>query len=73
LPRDWNLETHPGICYIKRRYQHGLLALESAGLHLPNWVNLGSPMTAAGNTLMLEDTNSLTSSPTRFYRVLVSP
>jgi hypothetical protein len=35
------------------------------------WINLGNPVTAAGNTVTVSDTNAITSSPQRFYRLQV--
>jgi hypothetical protein len=39
----------------------------------PNWINLGSAMTASSNTLTLSDTNSVAIAPERFYRLLLVP
>lgn len=38
-----------------------------------NWLNLGTAQVAATNTLSFSDTNPLTGSPSRFYRVLEKP
>ena len=39
----------------------------------PNWLNLGPSMTANNSTLTVSDTNGPSSSPQRFYRVLLIP
>ena len=39
----------------------------------PNWINLGNSLTATGSTLTLLDTNVITSSPSRFYRIVEQP
>ena len=36
-----------------------------------NWINLGNPITASGNTVTVTDTNAITSSPQRYYRLQV--
>jgi len=36
-----------------------------------NWINLGNPITASGNTVTVSDTNAITSSPQRYYRLQV--
>jgi hypothetical protein len=36
----------------------------------PTWINLGSALTAVAGTLTLLDTNPLTASPARFYRIV---
>jgi hypothetical protein len=38
----------------------------------PNWIALGS-VTATNNTLTVMDTNVISSSPSRFYRVVELP
>jgi hypothetical protein len=37
-----------------------------------NWLDLGSSMVAASNTLTVLDTNALVNSPQRFYRIQVA-
>jgi len=39
----------------------------------PNWVNLGGQVTATSNSVTLTDTNPLTVSPARFYRLQMFP
>ena len=39
----------------------------------PNWIDLGNPLTATTNTLTLQDTDAITASPSRFYRVVEQP
>jgi len=36
-----------------------------------NWINLGNPITAAGNSITVSDTNAIVSSPQRYYRLQV--
>jgi len=36
-----------------------------------NWINLGNPITAAGSTITVSDTNAIVSSPQRYYRLQV--
>jgi subtilase family serine protease len=38
-----------------------------------NWINLGAPITATTNTLSISDTNAISSSPSRFYRIVELP
>jgi len=38
-----------------------------------NWINLGKPLYAASNNLTLSDTNAITSSPQRYYRLMLLP
>jgi hypothetical protein len=45
----------------------------TTNLFPPNWINLGSPLTATAYTLNLLDTNALPSTPSGFYRVVVQP
>ena len=59
---SWN--TLPNAGYVVQ-YKTNLLQ--------PNWLSLGGSITAATNTLTWLDTNAFTVSPTRFYRVSVSP
>jgi len=42
-------------------------------LQQADWNNLGGTLTANTNSLTFVDTNALTASPRRFYRVSVSP
>lgn len=42
----------------------------STNLLQPDWVNLGAPLMAPGNSMTVSDTGS---SPQRFYRLIVSP
>jgi hypothetical protein len=51
----------------------GYLLQYTTNLSQANWLNLGSAITAATNTLTGMDTNAVNSSPQRFYRVSVSP
>jgi uncharacterized repeat protein (TIGR03803 family) len=43
----------------------------NSDLSSSNWINLSSPVTATGATL--STTDSLTNSPQRFYRLVLSP
>jgi len=45
----------------------------STNLAQGNWINLGKPLIATSNTLTVSDTNAISSSPQRFYRLTVSP
>ena len=36
-----------------------------------NWINLGGPVIAMTNTLSMSDTNAISLSPSRFYRVVI--
>jgi hypothetical protein len=45
----------------------------TTNLAQPNWIDLGSPLTASTNTLTLQDTDAITASPSRFYRVVEQP
>ena len=38
-----------------------------------NWINLGGPVTATGSTLTISDTNVVSASPQRFYRLQITP
>jgi hypothetical protein len=38
-----------------------------------NWINLGEPLVATNSTMTLSDTNAISSSPCRFYRVVELP
>ena len=38
-----------------------------------NWINLGKPLVATNGNLTVSDTNSIHSTPQRFYRLLVLP
>ena len=38
-----------------------------------NWINLGKPLIATNDNLMMSDTNAIGSSPQRFYRLMVLP
>ena len=38
-----------------------------------NWINLGKPLIATTDILTVSDTNAISSSPQRFYRLTVSP
>jgi hypothetical protein len=38
-----------------------------------NWINLGKPLIATTNALTVSDTNAISSSPQRFYRLMLSP
>jgi hypothetical protein len=38
-----------------------------------NWINLGKPLIATSGNLTVSDTNAISSSPQRFYRLMVSP
>lgn len=38
-----------------------------------NWINLGKPLIATNGNLTMSDTNATSSSPQRFYRLMVSP
>jgi hypothetical protein len=38
-----------------------------------NWINLGKPLIATSTNLTVSDTNAISSSPQRFYRLVVSP
>ena len=38
-----------------------------------NWINLGKPLIATNTSLTVSDTNAISSSPQRFYRLTVSP
>jgi subtilase family serine protease len=38
-----------------------------------NWIDLGAPITATTNTLSITDTNAISSSPSRFYRIVELP
>ena len=42
-------------------------------LSQPNWINLGTATVATGSSLTISDTNNVTSSSQRFYRLAVSP
>jgi hypothetical protein len=42
----------------------------NSDLSSSNWINLSSPATATGTTL--NTTDSITNSPQRFYRVMIS-
>ena len=39
----------------------------------PNWINLGGLINATGGIISLTDTNAIVNSPSRFYRVQMSP
>ena len=59
VPRlTWN--TGAGLVY-QLQYK--------TNLSQPNWINLGSPLTAVTATLTLTDTNAAQLSPQRFYRL----
>jgi hypothetical protein len=58
------LNTTTGIVY-QVQYKTNLLQ--------NNWINLGNPITATGTTLTVSDTNAVSSSPQRFYRLQISP
>jgi hypothetical protein len=45
----------------------------STNLSQPNWINLGNPLTATGNTLSVTDTNGVSAARQRFYRLQVTP
>jgi hypothetical protein len=45
----------------------------TTNLTQPNWIDLGNPLTATTNTLTLQDTDAITASPSRFYRVVEQP
>jgi hypothetical protein len=45
----------------------------STNLAQTNWINLGAPQTASSGTLSFSDTNAISSSPARFYRVTLVP
>ena len=51
----------------------GYLLQYKTNLAQANWVNFGSALIAATNTLTAVDTNAISTSPQRFYRVSVSP
>jgi len=38
-----------------------------------NWINIGKPLVATNGNLTVSDTNALSSSPQRFYRIMVLP
>lgn len=57
---SWNAMT--GLVY-QVQYTTNLLS--------PDWINLGSPITAASATLIL--TNNIGPDPQRFYRTMISP
>jgi hypothetical protein len=38
-----------------------------------NWINLGKPLIATNASLTVSDTNAISSSPQRFYRILLLP
>ena len=38
-----------------------------------SWINLGKPLIATNGNLTVSDTNATSSSPQRFYRLMVSP
>jgi hypothetical protein len=38
-----------------------------------NWINLGKPLIATNGNLTMSDTNTISSSLQRFYRLMVSP
>jgi hypothetical protein len=38
-----------------------------------NWINLGKPLIATNGNLTISDTNAISSSPQRFYRLIVLP
>jgi hypothetical protein len=38
-----------------------------------NWINLGKPLIATSTNMTVSDTNAISSSPQRFYRLVVSP
>jgi subtilase family serine protease len=38
-----------------------------------NWINLGKPLVATNDNLTASDTNAISSSPQRFYRLMVLP
>jgi hypothetical protein len=37
------------------------------------WINLGSPVAGTGGQLLISDTNAISASSERFYRLVVSP
>jgi len=45
----------------------------TTNLSQPNWINLGGPQTSTAGTLTLQDTNGISSSPSRFYRIVQQP
>jgi subtilase family serine protease len=45
----------------------------TTNLFQPNWINLGGTMTATGSVLTLQDTNSIYSTPSRYYRIVEGP
>jgi hypothetical protein len=54
--------TVPGLTY-QVQYTTNLLQ--------GSWINLGGPITASGSTLSMSDTNAISLSPSRFYRVVI--
>jgi hypothetical protein len=45
----------------------------TTNLSQPNWINLGTAAVATGSSLTISDTNNISSSSQRFYRLVVSP
>ena len=56
--------TMAGLVY-QVQYQTNLLET--------NWINLGKPLIATSTNMTVSDTNAISSSPQRFYRLVVSP
>jgi hypothetical protein len=45
----------------------------ATSLAQPNWINLGGQLTADASIMTVQDTNAVTGSPSRFYRIVQEP
>jgi hypothetical protein len=59
---SWN--TGSGLTY-QVQYKTNLMQA--------TWINLGSPVAGTGGQLLISDTNAISASSERFYRLVVSP